>query len=119
MNSVFRVLTTINLLLPTPVYIFVTTFPCVMEFKDKNKFIFQSNTAIFYYLTFCLIRPLSRHLYRLHSLFLISNFRPVLNVVCFLLGNSLASEFYMPTFRNTLYDQSSYAGRYDGTDSVF
>jgi len=33
---------------------------------------------------------------------LISNFRRVLNVVCFLLGNSLASEFYMPTFRNTL-----------------
>jgi len=34
--------------------------------------------------------------------FLISNFRRVLNVVCFLLGNSLASEFFMPTFRNTL-----------------
>jgi hypothetical protein len=25
------------------------------------------------------------------------------NVVCFLLGNSQASEFYMPTFRNTLF----------------
>jgi len=25
-----------------------------------------------------------------------------LNVVCFLLGNSPASEFYMPTFRNIL-----------------
>jgi hypothetical protein len=35
--------------------------------------------------------------------FLISNFRRVLHVVCFLLGNSLASEFYMPTFRNTLF----------------
>ena len=34
--------------------------------------------------------------------FLISNFRRVLNVVCFLLGDSPASEFYMPTFRNTL-----------------
>jgi hypothetical protein len=33
--------------------------------------------------------------------FLISNFRRVLNVVCFLLGDSPASEFYMPTFRNT------------------
>jgi hypothetical protein len=32
--------------------------------------------------------------------FLISNFRRVLYVVCFLLGNSLASEFYMPMFRN-------------------
>jgi hypothetical protein len=31
-----------------------------------------------------------------------SNFRLVLNVVCFLLGNSPASEVYMPTFRNTL-----------------
>jgi hypothetical protein len=30
-------------------------------------------------------------------LFLISNFRRVLNVVRFLLGNSPASEFYMPT----------------------
>jgi len=30
---------------------------------------------------------------------LISNFRRVLYGVCFLLGNSLASEFYMPTFR--------------------
>ena len=35
--------------------------------------------------------------------FTISNFRRVLNVVCFLLGNSSASEFYMPTFRNTLF----------------
>jgi hypothetical protein len=34
--------------------------------------------------------------------FLISNFCRVLNVVCFLLGNSPASEFYMPTFRNTV-----------------
>jgi len=34
------------------------------------------------------------------SLFLILNFCCVLNVVCFLLGNSLASEFYAPTSRN-------------------
>jgi gamma-glutamylcysteine synthetase len=34
--------------------------------------------------------------------FLISNFRRVQYVVCFLLGNSPASEFYMPTFRHTL-----------------
>ena len=33
----------------------------------------------------------------------ISNFRRVLNVVCFLLGNFPASEFYKPTFRNTLF----------------
>jgi len=31
---------------------------------------------------------------------LISNFRRVLNVVCFLLGNSPASEFYTQTFRH-------------------
>ena len=36
------------------------------------------------------------------SVIFISYFRRVLNVVCFLLGNSRASEFYMPTFRNTL-----------------
>ena len=36
-------------------------------------------------------------------MFLISNFRRVLNVLRFLLGNSPASEFYMPTFRNTLF----------------
>ena len=41
------------------------------------------------------------------QVFLISNFCPVLNVVCFLLGNSPASEFYMPTFRNTLSVPSS------------
>jgi hypothetical protein len=42
---------------------------------------------------------------RLNSyyLLLISNFRRVLNVVCLLLGNSAASEFYIPTFRNTLF----------------
>ena len=33
---------------------------------------------------------------------LISNFGLVLNVVCFLLGDSPASEIYIPTFRNTL-----------------
>jgi len=32
-------------------------------------------------------------------------------VVCFLLGNSPASEFYMPTFRDTLSVPSSQAGR--------
>ena len=40
-------------------------------------------------------------------MFLISNFRYVLNFVCFLLGNSPASEFYRPTFQNTLSVPSS------------
>ena len=41
------------------------------------------------------------------NLILISNFRLVLNVVFFLLGESPASEFYVPTFRNTLPVPSS------------
>ena len=58
----------------------------------------------------------SQHIYiRAKKTFLISNFRPVLNVVCFLLGNSPASEVYMPTFRNTLFHLPAYE---DGTDGV-
>ena len=48
--------------------------------------------------------------------FLISSFRRVQNVVCFLLGDSPASDLYMPTFRYTLSVPSSKA---DGTDRVF
>ena len=57
--------------------------------------------------------------------FLISSFRRVQNVVCFLLGDSPASDLYMPTFRNTLSVPSSKAGVKftpafeDGTDRVF
>jgi len=36
-------------------------------------------------------------------LFLISNFRCVVNVTFFLLGDSPESEFSVPTFRNTLF----------------
>jgi len=36
------------------------------------------------------------------EIFLISNFLRILYVLCFLLGNSPASEFYMLTFRNTV-----------------
>ena len=43
-------------------------------------------------------------------MFLISSFRGVQNVVCFLLGVSPASDLYMPTFRNTLSVPSSKAG---------
>ena len=39
----------------------------------------------------------------LNTGFLILNFRLVLDIVCFLLGDSPASEIYMPTFRNTLF----------------
>ena len=37
--------------------------------------------------------------------FLISNFPRVVNVVLFLLGDSLVSEASVPTFRNTLLKQ--------------
>ena len=40
------------------------------------------------------------------TIFVILDFKlfcRVLNVVCFLLGDSPVSEFYMPTFRNTLF----------------
>ena len=54
---------------------------------------------------FCIIYVLLL-VYKIHYnfiiSFLLSNFRRVLNVVCFLLGNFPASEFYTPTFRNTL-----------------
>jgi len=36
--------------------------------------------------------------------------KTVFNFVCFLLGNSPASEFYIPTFRNTLSLPASQAG---------
>ena len=40
-----------------------------------------------------------------------SKFRRVLHVVCFLLGNSPASEFYMPTFRKTLFHLHRQVGK--------
>jgi len=42
-----------------------------------------------------------------NKLFLISNFRRFLYAIYFLQGNSPVSEFYMPTFRNTLSVPSS------------
>ena len=48
------------------------------------------------------------------------NFRCVPNVICFLLGNFPASEFYMPTFWNTLFHLQRQVPTYEvGTDSVF
>jgi hypothetical protein len=41
------------------------------------------------------------NLHKINLIFLISNFRLALKVVCFLLGDSLASEFYMPAFRDS------------------
>jgi len=53
---------------------------------------------------------------------MISNLCLVMNVVSFLLGNSLASDFYMPTFHNTLSVASLWAclpAYEDGIDRVF
>ena len=48
------------------------------------------------------VTALDVHIFSKLSCKLDSNFRLVLNVLCFLLGNFTASEFYTPTFRNTL-----------------
>jgi len=45
--------------------------------------------------------------YNIWNVFLISNFRLVVYVVYVILGNSPATGFYMPTFRNTLSVPSS------------
>jgi hypothetical protein len=47
--------------------------------------------------------------FKTFSMFLFSNYRRVLKVVFFLLGDSPASEFYVLTFRNTLSVPSSWA----------
>jgi len=56
------------------------------------------------------------------ELFLISNFRRVLNALFFRLGVSPLSEFYLPTFRNTgssiFIGDISYNAYEVGTDSV-
>ena len=62
----------------------------------------------------CFIATLSVSLsYTEGLVILVFKFHHVLNVVCFLLGNSLVSEFCMPTFQNTLSVPSSQAGRYE------
>ena len=65
---------------------------------ERPKQLFFSNTA-----------PVTRK----YAIVLVSNCRPALNAVCFLLGNSPASELYMLLFRNTLSVPSSWVGRYE------
>ena len=55
------------------------------------------------------IKGESNSIRKLHETFLISNFRRVLSIVCSLLSISAASDYWMPTFRNTLYVPSSKA----------
>jgi hypothetical protein len=57
---------------------------------------------IIYWSLFVILTAFPHQANEVHQ-FLFSNFHPVLNVVCLLLGNSPASEFYMPTFRNTVF----------------
>ena len=54
----------------------------------------------------------TREIVSLGRFFLVSTFRRVLHVVCFLLGNYPASEFYMPTFRNTLFHLHRRVGKW-------
>jgi len=66
--------------------------------------------SLFPYIIYDHLKCVSRlraTLYKKYSTFLVSHFHHVLNVVYFLPGNSLASEFYMPMFRNTLSVPSS------------
>jgi len=67
---------------------------------------------IYTYIQFSIYKYKSIHeTFKNVFILLISNFRRVLNVVCFLLYNFSASKFYMPTFQNTLSVLSSQAGR--------
>ena len=69
---------------------------CVLtKVKKSGKGIWTLQT------TTCKI-PHGKHKNIRKSRLLISNFRRVLNVVCYLLGYSPASEFYVPTFRKTV-----------------
>ena len=54
------------------------------------------------YLKFGRVHDLSNKEARTSPAFLISNCLSVLNAVWYLLGNSPAPEFYMPTFRNIM-----------------
>jgi hypothetical protein len=70
-------------------------FIIFLAVKFHIEFLHYLCSEIFFSILSGLICPTS-----LLSHTLISNFRLVLNVVCFLLGDSSASEVYMPTFWN-------------------
>jgi len=53
------------------------------------------------------------------SVFLDTNFRHVLNVVFFLLGDSRSSEMYLQTFCNTLFHLDRRCKQEEGTEMVF
>jgi len=72
---------------------------------NKIQFMTSINSYIVWYRVL-----LSGNFFLIINEFKISSFRRVQNVVCFLLGDSPASDLYMPTFRNTLSVPSSKAG---------
>ena len=55
-------------------------------------------------------RRRKKYMYNMNDIFLISDFRRVLNIVCILLGISPASDCSLPTFRNPLSVPSSRTG---------
>jgi hypothetical protein len=75
-----------------PTYSLISNGNIICVLRLPISALFFRNTASAHSKGFCV-----------HVFPLISNFRHVLNVVCFLLGNSPAFEVYMPTFRNTLF----------------
>jgi len=97
--------------------IFNSRFNIILSFTPgspkRPQLVFRLNVFIplFHCTAILRLLNLSKYLFNLFhdnsKLSLISYFHRVLNVVCFLLGNSPASEFCMPTFRNTLSVPSS------------
>jgi hypothetical protein len=99
-----------------------STHPIYLHDMDRNNFTFTFNTSEILYQSLLkystdintvwdLSVKCANHI-NISELFLISNFRRVLNVVCFLLGNSAASEFYVPMFQNTLSHRHRRVGTY-------
>ena len=89
----------------TAVSFSVSRFDCAWVYHDVGEGKYTNVFTVHVYCTVPTFRGsvVFRFVRRKVFKFLISNFPPVLNVVCFLLGNSPASEVYMPTFRNTLF----------------
>jgi len=100
------------------------------EKKNYNNFLLENlnDCLMLTCLHLCSVNKQKQSTSQMELIFFISNFCLVLNVVCFLLGDSPAFKFYMPTFRNTLFHLHGQVGacRYthlpvyeDGTDRLF
>ena len=80
-----------------------TLFLCLYIFLFNSTLSLRGNSNLWNFNT---ASCFSFYLYESNIPLLISNFRRVLYVVCFLLGYSPASELCVPTFRNTRYVSS-------------